>query len=77
MQASLCFPCSKKCRHLAQATLMALRSPQVCRHHAAGVASGSGAAECLSCPYHGWTYALDGRLRKAPGMKGAQGFPGV
>lgn len=47
---------------------------QVCRHHAAAVASGCGVAECLVCPYHGWVYGLDGRLRKAPDMRGAQDF---
>jgi choline monooxygenase len=47
---------------------------QVCRHHAAAVASGCGVAECLVCPYHGWTYGLDGRLRRAPDMRGAQDF---
>lgn len=38
----------------------------VCRHHAALVASGEGCTQQLVCPYHGWTYALDGRLRRAP-----------
>lgn len=32
----------------------------VCRHRGAEVAAGCGAASRLSCPYHGWTYALDG-----------------
>lgn len=31
----------------------------VCRHHAACVASGKGNAEVLTCPYHGWAYRLD------------------
>lgn len=38
----------------------------VCRHHAACVAQGKGTAELLTCPYHGWAYRLDGRLRRAP-----------
>ena len=38
----------------------------VCRHHAACVASGKGNAEVLTCPYHGWAYRLDGSLRRAP-----------
>src|SRR5947207_189783 len=33
----------------------------VCAHHAAQVACGQGHADELVCPYHGWTYALDGR----------------
>jgi choline monooxygenase len=33
----------------------------VCRHHAAAVvADGAGSARQFRCPYHGWTYALDG-----------------
>ena len=38
----------------------------VCRHHAALVAHGEGCARELVCPYHGWTYALDGSLKSAP-----------
>ena len=40
----------------------------VCRHHAAIVAQESGHAVELVCPYHGWTYHLDGRLKRAPSM---------
>jgi choline monooxygenase len=40
----------------------------VCRHHAACVAHGEGNASELTCPYHGWRYRLDGRLKAAPGM---------
>ena len=40
----------------------------VCRHRGALVASGAGRRSTLSCPYHGWTYGLDGCLRAAPGM---------
>jgi Rieske 2Fe-2S family protein len=28
----------------------------------------------IQCPYHAWTYALDGRLLAAPHMDGADGF---
>jgi len=38
----------------------------VCRHRGARVAEGSGAARDFSCPYHGWTYGLDGRLLSRP-----------
>lgn len=38
----------------------------VCRHHAAQVCSGDGNLNELTCPYHGWTYRLDGRLTRAP-----------
>ncbi len=38
----------------------------VCRHRGHVVASGSGTRAALQCPYHAWTYDLDGRLRAAP-----------
>lgn len=37
----------------------------VCRHHASILASGFGKKSCFVCPYHGWTYGLDGALLKA------------
>lgn len=40
----------------------------VCRHHAAVVAQESGRTCELVCPYHGWTYHLNGRLKRAPRM---------
>lgn len=46
----------------------------VCRHKAAIVAQGSGRCDHLVCPYHGWKYDLDGRLRSAPRMAGIQNF---
>jgi choline monooxygenase len=46
----------------------------VCRHHAAQVAVGAGCAESLVCPYHGWTYALDGRLLRAPELGAVKDF---
>jgi len=41
-----------------------------CRHRGMQVAAGSGCAKALSCPYHGWTYGLDGALRGVPGQSG-------
>jgi carnitine monooxygenase subunit len=38
----------------------------VCRHRGHVVASGEGCRETLQCPYHAWTYDLDGTLRRAP-----------
>ncbi|HEY7698778.1 MAG TPA: SRPBCC family protein, partial [Vicinamibacteria bacterium] len=46
----------------------------VCRHRAALVAQGKGSGKLLQCPYHGWTYGLDGKLRRAPEMEGAEDF---
>ena len=38
----------------------------ICRHRATEVAQGRGKRETLQCPYHAWTYDLDGSLRAAP-----------
>jgi choline monooxygenase len=38
----------------------------VCRHRAHLVAEGRGVRKTLQCPYHAWTYGLDGCLRSAP-----------
>ncbi|HXY81781.1 MAG TPA: aromatic ring-hydroxylating dioxygenase subunit alpha [Gaiellaceae bacterium] len=38
----------------------------VCRHRGFPVAAGEGKRETLQCPYHAWTYGLDGSLRAAP-----------
>lgn len=46
----------------------------VCRHHASCVAEGQGNATQLVCPYHGWTYDLDGKLRKAPSLGAVEEF---
>ncbi len=40
----------------------------VCRHRYMQVVMGQGSAGRLSCPYHGWTYQLDGRLMGATNM---------
>ncbi len=48
----------------------------VCRHRAGPlVADGRGhCGEILTCKYHGWRYALDGRLRSAVDFGAAEGF---
>jgi phenylpropionate dioxygenase-like ring-hydroxylating dioxygenase large terminal subunit len=43
-----------------------------CRHRGMKVASGQGCKRTFSCPYHGWTYNLDGSLR---GVPGEEAFP--
>lgn len=44
----------------------------VCRYRASTIACGEGNCATLRCPYHGWTYALDGRLLGQPEFKGVQ-----
>src|SRR5688500_4146572 len=47
----------------------------VCRHHAAAVVSlPEGSAKHLRCPYHGWTYGLDGSLKGTPDFTGVCNF---
>lgn len=41
---------------------------RVCRHRAADVAKGAGRTRAFTCPYHAWTYRLDGSLHRAPLM---------
>ena len=38
----------------------------VCRHRGHLVVEGTGCRETLQCPYHAWTYDLDGTLRRRP-----------
>ena len=45
----------------------------VCRHRGAKVADGCGHASVFSCPYHAWTYGLDGRLRGIPDERAFEG----
>lgn len=61
---------------LGDAEIIVLRDQQgdlrgyhnVCRHRGHRLAQGQGTCRTLSCPYHAWTYGLDGRLRGAPGL---------
>ena len=47
----------------------------VCRHHAAAVVTlPEGSAQHLRCPYHGWTYGLDGSLKGTPDFTGVCSF---
>ena len=47
----------------------------VCRHHAAAVATCEhGTAQLFRCPYHGWSYGLDGSLKGAPEFEGVCDF---
>ncbi|MGE5213847.1 MAG: aromatic ring-hydroxylating oxygenase subunit alpha [Nitrospirota bacterium] len=47
----------------------------VCRHRGARLCEQqNGHATAIQCPYHAWTYALDGRLLGAPHMDETPGF---
>ena len=45
-----------------------------CRHRGVKLADGQGCKRALVCPYHGWTYGLDGQLKSIPHESG---FPDV
>jgi phenylpropionate dioxygenase-like ring-hydroxylating dioxygenase large terminal subunit len=46
----------------------------VCLHRMSTILTGRGNVRAISCPYHGWTYNLDGSLRGAPAMTLNQDF---
>src|SRR5205807_8711240 len=47
----------------------------VCRHHAAAVMTErEGHASQMRCPYHGWTYSLEGELKGTPDFSGVCDF---
>jgi phenylpropionate dioxygenase-like ring-hydroxylating dioxygenase large terminal subunit len=46
----------------------------ICRHRWTEVVQGSGNRKTLQCPYHAWTYDLDGCLRAAPRSEEEPGF---
>lgn len=48
----------------------------VCRHRGTRLCDSSNGrfAKTIQCPYHAWTYALDGALVGAPGMEELAGF---
>jgi choline monooxygenase len=46
----------------------------VCSHRAHELVKGCGRTNVVTCPYHAWTYHLDGRLRSAIGQKKVEGF---
>ncbi|MEL6700522.1 MAG: aromatic ring-hydroxylating dioxygenase subunit alpha [Pseudomonadota bacterium] len=46
----------------------------VCLHRMTTMLEGEGNTKTIVCPYHAWTYGLDGALRGAPGMGRNDGF---
>jgi len=47
----------------------------VCRHHAAAVVTeAQGSAKQFRCPYHGWTYGIDGALKGMVEFEGVCNF---
>jgi len=46
----------------------------VCQHRGHQLLSGCGKVAAITCPYHAWTYRLDGALRNARGAEKTEGF---
>jgi choline monooxygenase len=46
----------------------------VCRHRASTIVEGSGSARILRCPYHAWTYELNGQLLGTPEFEGVENW---
>ncbi len=46
----------------------------VCKHRAHHVLSGEGRTSRIMCPYHAWTYKLDGQLVRAPHTEPLEDF---
>jgi phenylpropionate dioxygenase-like ring-hydroxylating dioxygenase large terminal subunit len=75
-------PGSFVARDAARISLVAIRDRErrvrvfknSCRHRGTRLVDGTGCAQSVTCPFHGWTYALDGRLRRIPDEFG---FPDV
>jgi len=80
--AALPVPGSYMARNAAGIALLVVRGEDgrvrafrnACRHRGAEVAQGAGCARAFVCPYHGWTYQLDGILRHVPHE---HGFPNL
>ncbi|MEQ9643090.1 MAG: SRPBCC family protein [Alphaproteobacteria bacterium] len=47
----------------------------VCRHRGSRVAKGCGKARAFTCPYHAWTYDLEGKLLPRPHEAAFEGMP--
>ena len=46
----------------------------ICIHRGTCIVEGQGSTDRFTCPYHGWTYGLSGRLTKAPGAGSFRGI---
>ncbi|NDW04940.1 aromatic ring-hydroxylating oxygenase subunit alpha [Jiella pacifica] len=55
-----------------EGTLRAMSN--VCRHRMSTLLEGRGNTRAIVCPYHAWTYNLDGSLRGAPAMSRNESF---
>ena len=67
---------------IASASIILLRDTQqalrafanTCRHRGARLLEGEGVCRAISCPFHRWTYQLDGSLAGTPHMEATKDF---
>jgi phenylpropionate dioxygenase-like ring-hydroxylating dioxygenase large terminal subunit len=70
------------CRDIIDAPVFVIRQrddslkafANVCAHRSSRLLTGAGHVSRISCPYHSWTYELDGQLIGAPFMDKTPGF---
>ncbi len=70
------------CRDIVDAPVFVMRQrdaslkafANVCAHRSSRLLTGAGHVSRISCPYHSWTYELDGQLIGAPFMDKTPGF---
>jgi len=80
--AALPEPGSYVARTAAKTPILAVRGDDgvvrafrnACRHRGMPVVEGEGCQRAFVCPYHAWTYGLDGQLKHIPGN---DGFPNL
>ena len=78
----LCEPGSYVAVEVAEQPIAVLRDREgtlrafynVCKHRAHELLSGEGQVSRIMCPYHAWTYRLDGQLVRAPETEGLADF---
>ncbi len=49
----------------------------VCQHRGHALLSGAGVTSRIMCPYHAWTFRLDGRFLRAPETDNLRDFDGA
>jgi Rieske 2Fe-2S family protein len=47
----------------------------VCRHRGSQLCEGNGRVQAIRCPYHAWSYRLDGALRSTPNVRPGERLP--
>jgi phenylpropionate dioxygenase-like ring-hydroxylating dioxygenase large terminal subunit len=80
--AEIALPGSYKTFEIAGESLFAVRDRDdiirvfynVCQHRGHQLVDGQGRAPTIVCPYHAWSYRLDGHLHSGPNIESVAGF---